>query len=67
MEKLRGFNLESKKFFITEPDLDAYSLWCMNSHDDSFEKILDIHNLPEEIRPQDLIVRANFTTSKNKI
>ena len=59
--------MESKKYLITREDLDDCSLWYRNSHDDTCHKVLDINNLPEEIRPQDLIVRAKFATPKNKI
>lgn len=65
MEKSKEFNLNTKKMFLTLSDLDKCSLWWMDSHDDTYHEAFKLKNLPDEVRPQDLIIRANFTSPKN--
>ena len=55
-----------KKFFLTQDDLKNSSLWWMDSHDDSVHEAKKPESLPDEVRPQDLIIRAKFVAPCKK-
>jgi len=55
------------KLYLTESDLHQHSIWVEHQSDDLHYPVNSTNDLPEDMRPNDLSIRAKFTTPNKLI